>query len=88
MLEDSIKWIPNKIKYVSQDQEESVAYPVCGSGKMALLVVILLSNKRYKLLTCSTIGMSLEVIVLRERSQTGKSTCCKFHPYKIQATLS
>lgn len=63
---------------VSLDQEESVVNPLCYSGKMVVLIVMLHSNKKNKLLIYPTIWMILKVIMLRKRSQTEKSTYSKF----------
>lgn len=75
-------------RVVSQHREENTADPLRYSGKMGVLVLTLISNERNKLMICPTMQTTLEVIMLRERSQTEKNICREFHPYKMLENAS
>lgn len=70
-------------KLDKQDKEENIVDPLCYSGKVVVLVITLLSNKRDKLMRCPSIWMTPKVIMSREGSLTEKNIYCESHSYKM-----
>lgn len=71
-----------------QDKEENIVDTLCYSGKVVVWVIILLSNKRDKVMRCPTIWMTPKVSMSRERSQTENNIYCESHSYKMLENAS